>query len=295
MGDVHLLFGYDTEAPYGDFSESEKGLALRETTLRVVTQVNDLFDRYELNRTFFLLGDFLERTVRAEGKERVKDVFNSENPFIDLQQHSYSHVPFRSIPTRPDRIPMSPKDIEADVKKASEFIEDLFGVEIVGMRSPLGYVGGLQGEQEVIAALISNGIKYISSDLRSQDGGLEPKLVEEGRLRQPHTYAGGLIEIPCHGWQDTALTGKSNTPAEGYPQGVDQITAYFIDLIDQARKLASEQERDVFVGLCLHPQAVGVYDPNLEVHTGLLEHALMNDVIVSGYTEAYKKLANLEL
>ncbi|HLC56894.1 MAG TPA: polysaccharide deacetylase family protein [Candidatus Nanoarchaeia archaeon] len=296
MTNVNLLFGYDTESPYGDKASTEEGAREREVTLRTVDKLNSLFEEYSgFGRTFFILGSFLESTSEHfMGNTELRTIFSSDDPLVDIQQHSYSHVPFRRIATRPDKDPMLPSQIEQDVRKASSLIYRIFGRAVIGVRAPLGYAGGLDNE-EVVNALLNAGVKYISSDLRSKDWGIEPPLVEDGKPRQPRFYStelGNLLEIPSHGWQDTAFTGKSKTiGTAGYPTTAAGIFEYFNSLMIQGKELAEDTGKEVFLGLCLHPQAIDVYDPNLDFHKKLLDHFAKHGVNVSSYTVAYEKLA----
>ena len=290
---VNLLFGYDTESPYGEKAFTEEGAKEREITLNTVSKLNSLFDKYNVSRTFFLLGSFLDSTYSIKGKQQLKQIFDSNNNLVDLQQHSYSHVPFRKIVTRPDKEPMKPSDIEKDVLKASKLIYEIFNRECIGIRAPLGYTNGLENELEIIKVLSKAGINYISSDLRDKNWGIESKLVENGKLRQPFFYTDSLLEIPSHGWQDTAFTGRSKTVGvKDYPKTAKEVSEYFTDLIERGKDLSKNNNRDIYIGLCLHPQAVNVYDSELEFHSKILEYAQKNGVLVSSYTETYKKLTN---
>jgi len=295
MGLVHLLFGYDTESPYGSQALTEEGVKQREITLNVVYKLNSLFDKYKKSRTFFLLGNFLDATKQVIGEIETRKIFGYNHPLVDLQQHSYSHQPFRKIATRPDKEPMQPNEIEKDVMKASKLIYELFNRDCIGIRAPLGYTNGLEDETEVMNSLLRVGIKYISSDLRDKDWGIEPSLVENGKLRQPYFYYNSLLELPSHGWQDTAFTGKSKTiGVKDYPTNAKEILDYFVNLIEKARFLSQKHNQDIYLGLCLHPQSINVYDPELEFHAKLLEYCEKEKILVSGYTDAYKMISSIQ-
>lgn len=213
---------------------------------------------------------------------------------MDLQQHSSSHQPFRRIATKSDKDPSQPNNIEKDVLKASQLIYEILGRECIGIRSPLGYASGLQDEVEVVNALLRTGIKYISSDLRDKNWSIEPKLVEDGKLRQPYFYQDNLLEFPTHDWQDTAFTGKSKTiGVKDYPTTVQDILEYFINLTEHTRDLSKKDNKEIYIGLCLHPQAINVYDPELEFHAKLLDYTKKNGILVSSYTDAYERMITL--
>src|SRR3990167_8952750 len=122
---VSYLLGFDTESPYGDQVDTEKGAMERERTVSIVKKLNKLLDHKKITRTHFLLGSFLANLDQFLGREEVQQLFGSE--LIDIQQHSYSHTPFREIPTRPDKKSLNAAEIYLDIMKANETLRNILG------------------------------------------------------------------------------------------------------------------------------------------------------------------------
>ena len=107
--------------------------------------------------------------------------------------------------------------------------------------------------------------------------GINPPLIENGKIRQPFIYNNGLVETPSHGWHDSAFTGTSKTKGtEGYPTTTDGIFEHYRDIFAQAGNITKRTGNDVYVGLVMHPWAVRRYDPNLTVLSRLLNFSQDN-------------------
>ena len=291
---VSYLLGFDTEAPYGDEAHTEKGAIERERTVSVVKKLNTLLDGKNITRTHFLLGSFLVDLERVLGTEEVRQLFNSD--LIDVQQHSYSHNPFREIPTRPDKKALDAAEMYFDIQKANEVLRTILDKkDLIGVRSPLGYYRGLADEHDKMDAVLDNGMIYISSDLRDKNGGIFPPLVENGKLRQPYRYQNGLLEIPGHGWHDTAFLGSKT---KGVPKFNElprkELEAFIVDhytnLVREGLELAEAEKRDIYIGSAFHPQAMAVYDPELELFSKIIENHEKLGAKVCAYTEIINNL-----
>ncbi|MBU1051162.1 MAG: hypothetical protein KJ718_01265 [Nanoarchaeota archaeon] len=273
---VNLLWGFDTERPYGEIVNTEDGAIERRANLEFIMKLNGLMDTHEAGRTFFILGDYLEKSAAQLGQEYLRVVFQPSNPLIEICQYSYSHVTVAPIDTRPDKEPVSIEELKEDLVKADETIKRLLGVnKIAGLRTPLGYPHrSLEKSPRVLELLKGVGLKYVSSSLRDSNWGINAPLEENGQLRQPFTYQNGLIEIPPHGWQDTAFTGTSKTKGtEGYPTTTEGIVRHYLELFEEANNLSEKTGCPVFVGLCMHPWAIRRYDQGLEAVKGILNAA----------------------
>lgn len=276
---VNILFGFDSERPYGPHGQGEKGLADRKKNFDIIRRINTLLDQHKAGRTFFILGVYLDQSVDQLGREEVRETFQPENDLVEIGQHTYSHPVIARIPTRPDKTPVSPENLRFELKQAEDYILEYLGVKPRGLRTPLGYARGLRDAPEAVIVIGESGISYVSSDLRDKNSGLNAPLIEDGQVRQPFRYANKLIEIPSHGFQDTSFTGTSRTQStERYPQTVDEIFDHYLEILNQADGLdIHEQKRlvpnDIHIGLCMHPWAIAKYDPDLEVLTKILETA----------------------
>lgn len=276
MGEVLLALGYDTERPYGALAETEEGKKLRKRQLAFVQKLIETLDSEAVPRTFFILGNYLERCLDDYTKDDLREIYDKKNPLNEIQQHSYSHPVFRHIPGMEGRVVVSQREFAEDIKRASAVLDDILDVKPNGIRTPVGYHHDLTDMPEIIAFLFSLGFLYVSSNLRSETT-LEGSLTYE---RQPHSYAhvrhSGMFEIPSVGWQDTVFTQYGRTKYKTWcPRDIDNaedIVAYYRKLFAQAEKMA-ETQSGVFLPLCLHPWAVMEYDSKLEVHKRILNAA----------------------
>ena len=131
-----------------------------------------------------------------------------------------------------------------------------------GLRTPLGHKNGLTGEFALLDIMKRLGIKYVSSDLRDDNDSLHPKLFNKlNEPRQPYRYENGLLEIPSIGWQDTVFSRTSKTKLfEPAPTNYNDILNYYSSLFNEALELAQNYDRDIFLGLVLHPYDTSFYD-----------------------------------
>jgi len=92
-----LSFGYDTERPYGFWAETNKGKDFRNKQLEFIKKLNKMLDSNNCPRTFFILGDYLFRCLDNFDKKTLREIYNSENLLIEIQQHSFSYQIFRNL------------------------------------------------------------------------------------------------------------------------------------------------------------------------------------------------------
>ncbi|MBU1975650.1 MAG: polysaccharide deacetylase family protein [Nanoarchaeota archaeon] len=281
-----VLLGLDTEVPYGPRALTEEGRHLRRDNHGLIARLQDITNKFDAGRTFFILGDYLEKAAQELSPEMLRRLFEPDNHLVEIGQHTYNHVIIAPIPTRPDRQPVTKLELQGQVIKTNGLLKDILGAEVIGIRTPLGYAGGIP--EAVASDIKETGLVYVSSDLRSADGGINPPIMEAGTLRQPRKYTSGLVEIPSHGWQDTALTGQSKTKGtEGYPQSVDEAISFYTGLISEAHTLENQTGQEIRVGLCMHPWAMLQYDPEVKVLEGILEFTSARGFDVVSYREAY--------
>lgn len=294
---ICLLLGFDTEAPF-DQPYQEKDVAKAvDLTLEIVAKLNSLLDSYGVSRTFFLLGLFLAASLKQYDEATLREILECGNPLVDLQSHGYSHRQYRAIAIDPDRISLSPAEVFEDVAAASDLMQAVLKKTPIGLRTPRGYALGLNGEDEVIENIKKSEVEYVSSDLRDRNWQICTALFDQGELRQPRQYANGLWELPAHGWQDTAfsglhLKGVPDFAAMGKKNLDDFIFLHYRSLINQACATADKLEQPIYLGTCLHPQAVQVYDPDLKLLEKILDYACLREVEVCSYTAAYRQLVS---
>jgi hypothetical protein len=198
------------------------------------------------------------------GDRSVASIFDSDNPLVEIGDHTYSHQVLKHIPTRPDKIPMGIYEIQEEYKSNTILFKRVFGRDLScrGYRTPLGYFEGLRNSPKITEILQDLGVAYVSSDLRDEKDSVCPNLlIPAGKPRQPYYYVNGLLEIPSSGWQDTAFSGTTKTQLfKKPPTDYESIILYYQELFTQARQLALDFQIDFFLNLVLHPYDVSIYD-----------------------------------
>lgn len=293
---VFLSFGYDTEAPYGDKAATPEGAEIRRQNIETVRALNELFDTEGIPRTHFILGNWLEHCRADHSQEQLQNLFTG-SPGLEVGQHSYSHQTIKEVPGQPDRKKVPIDDFARDVARAQSVISGILNVRPRGLRIPIGYASDLSDVPALLPQLVEAGITYVSSDLR---GRVVSYNGEISRERQPHTYelAGtdALVEIPSHGWQDTAFMKDKIEKAMGRGSiTLDELAAYYEMLFDQGLMLSGAGMGDVHIGLCLHPQAVREYDPTLELHRRKIKAAEERKIKIVTYGTIAERVRNHQL
>jgi peptidoglycan/xylan/chitin deacetylase (PgdA/CDA1 family) len=244
MMSLFVSLGFDCDVPRGiNFVNSPKGRKKLDKAISGLEFITDELERLQMPRTHFICGEFLESFIHNIGLKRTAELFKSESDLTEIGNHTWSHSVVSKIPTRPDKIPLKPNETFDELRKTNDYLCQMLGISSVnGFRSPLGHSYGLKNSPEVLEVIKKSGFKYVSSDLRCSRGGIEPPLLnEDSSPRQPYVYFNGLIEVPSHGWHDTAFNGKSKTPFFNHPPTTyDEILRYYNDLIKMAGHLSTE-------------------------------------------------------
>lgn len=267
---VRVMLGFDCDRPRNSLIVSEQGLEMAERKIKSIKLISTSLEKLKIPRTFFICGHFLESMNFKYGSKRLQDSFYVQSDLVEIADHSYSHNVVKKIESRPDKIPISPKQLEEEYQKNSSIFEEILGVSVPkrGFRTPLGHHNGLNGEYQLLDKIIDSGITYISSDLRGPNDSLFADLkYENGTLRQPYRYENGLLEIPSIGWQDTVFSqpeyiSKFHKIPDDTPSSYEEILEYYEKLIQKAYQISLENNRDYFVGLCLHPYDTSFYNQN---------------------------------
>ena len=221
----------------------------------------------EIPRTYFICGEFLESMSDIYGKEKMCEVFTSQKNLVEMADHSYSHRVMKKIPTRIDKIPITLNEVVSEFAQNSQLFSAVFKNNENnprGYRTPLGHFNGLQGENKLLDTFKKLNVGYISSDLRDENNSLHPKLFDLNKnIRQPYRYENGLLEIPSIGWQDTVFSGTSATKLfEHPPKTYPEIINYYSELLANCKKEAIKNNRDIFLGLVMHPYDYSFYSLN---------------------------------
>lgn len=284
MGRVYVALGYDTEAPYGVRALTKEGHKFLREHLDFIDRLGTLLDGESIPRTHFFLGQHLIATVSATDVDVVREVYL--RPLVEVGQHSFSHPVLAEIPGSRAKINIVSVDkYLRDVTVAQELISYLLGVSPLGFRVPVGYPCDLTGlgaldpnlRQSIdflVSELENIGFEYVSSDLRGRSNSYRGEMVVN---RQPHMYPDlKLVEVPSHGYHDNVFVDINKTKVAlgmNRPPTQDEIIEFYRVLFNETAALASTREGPTFVGLCLHPQSVMVYDPNLDIHRRKINEA----------------------
>jgi hypothetical protein len=264
MSAVRIMIGFDCDRPRGSFINSPEGSKMAEIKMLSLERISRKLDGLGLPRTYFICGQFLESMAHKFGNARLRAAFSPENPLCEIADHTYTHNVFKAIPTRSDKVVLSPGKVVEEYHINTGLFQAVLGRELPrrGLRAPLGHYRGVAGEQALLDLLLRQGVLYLSSDLRDENHSLNPPLLDQnGKPRQPYFYANGLLEIPTHGWHDTVFEGRTKTPVfEPYPRTYAEIITFYHQMFSNALDIARKHRRDYFLGLLLHPYNNALYD-----------------------------------
>lgn len=263
---VYVLLGFDCDRPRGIYAFSSVGKEVAKRKFKSLIETKKELDELEIKRSYFIAGMFLESMSTMFGKAEIVDVFSSDKGLVELGDHTYHHDILKPLPSRPDKKALTHLQLRKEIRLNNAAFQEVFDTEMKGrgLRSPLGYFQGMSGQYKSLDVLQREGIGYISTDLRDENSSLHPKLYDQnGNIRQPYRYENGLLEIPAIGWQDTVFTGKSKTPLfEDHPKRFDEIIAYYRSLFKEAHSACLQHNRDIYIGLTLHPLDNSFYNEN---------------------------------
>ncbi len=272
-----LVMGYDVER----YMTPED----RMSSLQGVKKIIALHRAYNVPFTFFMLGKLLEHDdYVAELKKELALAGN----LADVQQHTYSH-PLLKVNARymreKNRQPISLPEIDMEIKKANQLIKDKLGVKVFGLKTPIGFHKGLQGEKAILDLLKKNGMRFVSSDLVGKGDQPPALLEEEGLLRQHYVYENGLTEIPTHGWHDTHILLKNMSPYKNVKEACDYYRG----------ELVKAHSKGMMYAPNLHPFVYSDrdHDPQASIVETFLSFAKANKMQVmsyAGYLEHTKRI-----
>jgi len=265
---VRVMIGMDCDRPRGEFITSKEGTTMANRKINSIENISAQLSKLNIPRTFFICGSFLESMSSKFGKERMKDAFRIKDNDVEIADHSYSHNIVKPIVNRPDKIPLTPKEVIDEYNLNTKIFLECFDMDIPnrGYRTPLGHYHGLSNSELLQDELANSNILYVSSDLRGSNDSLYAPLVEEkNSIRQPYAYYNGLLEIPSIGWQDVVFSqpdyiSKFEELPEDLPKNINEIRDYMHAMINHANNISLEKNIDFFFGLCLHPYDVSFYD-----------------------------------
>lgn len=270
-----LLLGYDTE-----YVEDP------EYSLRAVKAITEVHMKHSAPATFFIVGKLLE--VKGEDFEKVLD-----KDLFDIQSHTYSHQILKDhkmVGKRPGL-----EVIDFEIKRAKELIKSTFGREAIGLRGPVGYYQGLQGQREVLEIIWKNGIRFVSTD------GCGIYDTFPAPFNQPYWYENngfpGILEIPSQGWHENVLKGYNQYTGiwpldlpwlEKHPSEPPKTPEE--EFAIHKRWLDYAIQNDLVFSPYEHPWSVYRFNPEARTIHLILSYAERNDMEIMTYLDLYEKL-----
>lgn len=283
-----ILVGYDTEtAAVGEalslFTESPNfplyAKALEpETCAEALELLAEVHASVGVPATLFVCGRTLLHALEPVRGAHATGLF-------DVQQHTFSHVPFKDIVYSPapglvGTIPAAPAvALLEELSFTSRLLRDHVGVECVGIRTPFGYHRGLLGRPDLLEIVRAAGLRYVTSWGRNEENGNPTPWV------QPFTYADegypDVLELPFQFWLDVVWFDR---------HGYDTGTAFLDALRDAVDHIA---EHDLVYGACFHDWVMLASDERrVGWLQGFLRYAVEQGVEVTTYTDYWRRLTS---
>jgi peptidoglycan/xylan/chitin deacetylase (PgdA/CDA1 family) len=202
---------------------------------------------------------------------------------FDIQQHTFSHVPFRDIEYSPEpgivaTIPAAPPvALREELAVTSRLIRDHLGHECVGLRTPFGHHRGLRDRPDLLEIVRETGLRYVTSWGRNEENANPTPWV------QPFAYEEegypDVLELPFQFWLDVVWFdrhGYDSGPAllEALKGAVDEVAA-----------------NDLVYGACFHDWVMLASDERrVGWLRGFLRYAAERGVEVTTYTDYWRRV-----
>jgi hypothetical protein len=225
--------------------------------------------------TLFVCGRTLLHALDAVQEAQATGLF-------DVQQHTFSHVPFKDIEYSPEpgavaRIAASPPAaLLEELCFTSALVERHLGHACVGVRTPFGYHRGLRDRPDLLEVVRAAGLRYVTSWGRNEANENPTPWV------QPFAYSGegypDILELPFQFWLDVVWFDR-----HGYDTGPA--------LLDALRGAVDEvADGGLVYGACFHDWTMLASDEaRVGWLRGFLAYALERGVEVTTYTEYWRR------
>jgi peptidoglycan/xylan/chitin deacetylase (PgdA/CDA1 family) len=281
-----ILVGYDTEtAAVGEalslLTESPNfplyAKALDPATCaEALALLGEIHAEADVPATLFICGRTLLHALEPVRAAKASGLF-------DVQQHTFSHVPFRDIEYSPEpgivaTIAASPPEaLSAELEVTSRLIRDHLGHECVGLRTPFGYHRGLRDRPDLLEIVRETGLRYVTSWGRNAENANPTPWV------QPFAYDEegypDVLELPFQFWLDVVWFDR-----HGYDTGPALLEA----LKGAVDEVATN---DLVYGACFHDWVMLASDERrVGWLRGFLRYAAERGVEVTTYTEYWRRV-----
>jgi peptidoglycan/xylan/chitin deacetylase (PgdA/CDA1 family) len=282
-----ILIGYDTEtAAVGEAlarMTASPNFGLYELALdpdscgRALELLGDVHSAVGVPATLFVCGRTLLHALDAVKAAAASGSF-------DVQQHTYSHVPFKDIeytaePGLVARIPAAPPEaLQEELTATSRLIREQLGHDCVGLRTPFGYYRGLRERPDLLEIVRAAGLRYVTSWGRNEQNGNPTPWV------QPFSYEAegypDILELPFQFWLDVVWFDT-----HGYDSGPQYL---------EALKGAVDHivEHDLVYGACFHDWvALASNEEETGWLRGFLTYARDRGVELTTYTDYWRRIS----
>jgi len=247
------IAAYDTENP---------------SCLAGVRQIVKMHEKYEMPATFFLVAERVDK----EGDEYC--ALLRDHPLFEIASHSYTHALLREH--RLLGWPVCPAEqCHKEIVGSKQRLEDFFGCEVTGFRTPCGFDDGLRGAPELLELCSQAGYNYVSSLLWGPDFSLPALIVP------PFTYAAQgfprLWELPGCGWHENLLKGQNEDQppmrCQLFPSPMPEaMAAKYIETPEEEFALNCKTfiDRAIatnagYISLIWHPWSLHRFDPEMRM------------------------------
>ena len=261
-----LLIGYDVETK----SRSKD-------TIKFLELAPKIHDEYGVPCTFFILGETLLYHL-----DEFKRVAERYSHIVDFEQHTFSHVLFKTIVVEYEGNKLvkgaPPEVVESEVRIASKTLEIVLGVKCIGLTAPWCYYRGLLDRPDLLKALWGCGIRFIRSWGRNERDSLPVSLdVQPFWYDQVVKGYPPILECCVQGWHDNALKRRLKTR--------DEYLEYVKSYIDKI------VEKRLTWSYCQHDHSSFWKDPEMKIVEEMIEYALDNGVKIVSYKDFYVEKA----
>ena len=202
----------------------------------------------------------------------------NDNPLMDIQQHTYSHILFKDDTWRGGLFPQAPDEaLDHELKATSALLKQHLDVDCIGLRTPHGYYKGLTDRPDRLQLLDDAGIRFVSSWGRNDQHDNPSPLDVQPFWYDEQGYP-EILELPFQHWLDGFWfeeygIEKGAEFLEVLKEGIDEVV-----------------EKDLVYGACFHEWAMIRYN---EAGTGwargAMEYALEQGVEVMSYGDYYAR------
>jgi len=283
-----ILVGYDTEtAAVGEalslFTESPHFALYTkaldpETCVEALELLTEIHSDVGVPATLFVCGRTLLHALEAVRAAQGSGLF-------DVQQHTFSHVPFKDIVYSPGpglvgTIRASPRPaLVEELAFTSRLIREHLGGDCVGLRTPFGYHRGLRDRPDLLEVVRAAGLRYVTSWGRNEANANPTPWV------QPFAYTDegypDILELPFQFWLDVVWFDQ-----HGYDSGPALLEA-LEGAVDEVVK------DDLVYGVCFHDWvAVASDERRVGWIRGFLGYALERGVEVTTYTDYWRRVTS---